>query len=59
MLPVSKNTLLRAVRRRTRPLVDPLTVIDIDDWGLAVRLSIRQHHLQLRKALERQAAAGS
>src|ERR1700735_5032999 len=32
MLPVSKDTLLRVVRRRSRPPVDPLRVIGIDDW---------------------------
>jgi hypothetical protein len=59
MLLVSKNKLLRVARRRTRPLVDPLMVIDIDDWGFAARSSIRQRHLQHRKSLDRQAAAGS
>jgi hypothetical protein len=54
MLLVSKNKLLRVARRRTRPLVDPLMVIDIDDWGFAARSSIRQHHLQHRKSLDRQ-----
>jgi transposase len=33
MLPVSKDTLLRVVRRRSRPLVDPPRVIGIDDWA--------------------------
>jgi transposase len=33
MLPVSKDTLLRVVRRRSRPLTDPLKVIGIDDWA--------------------------
>lgn len=33
MLPVSKDTLLRVVRRRTRPPADPLRVIGIDDWA--------------------------
>jgi transposase len=32
MLPVSKDTLLRVVRRRSRPPTDPLRVIGIDDW---------------------------
>ena len=32
-LPVSKDTLLRVVRRRSRPPVDPLRVIGIDDWA--------------------------
>jgi hypothetical protein len=59
MLPVSKNKLLRVARRRTRPLFDSLTVIDIDDWGFAARSSIRQHHLQHRKAPDGQAAARS
>jgi transposase len=31
MLPVSKDTLLRVVRRRSRPPADPLRVIGIDD----------------------------
>ena len=53
MLPVSKDTLLRVVRRRPRPLVDLLTVIDIDDWGLAAQSPIRQHHLQPEKAPDR------
>src|SRR3954451_1593812 len=33
MLPVSKDTLLRVVRRRSRPAADPLRVIGIDDWA--------------------------
>ena len=33
MLPVSKDTLLRVVRRRSRPLVDPPRVTGIDDWA--------------------------
>ena len=33
MLPVSKDTLLRVVRRRSRPSSDPLRVIGIDDWA--------------------------
>ncbi|MGY3132263.1 transposase [Bradyrhizobium sp. USDA 4501] len=33
MLPVSKDTLLRVVRRRSRPSADALRVIGIDDWG--------------------------
>ncbi|MET4324040.1 transposase [Bradyrhizobium sp. RT5a] len=33
MLPVSKDTLLRVVRRRSRPPVDPLRVVGIDDWA--------------------------
>lgn len=33
MLPVSKDTLLREVRRRYRPPADPLKVIGIDDWA--------------------------
>jgi transposase len=33
MLPVSKDTLLRVVRRRHRPPADPLKVIGIDDWA--------------------------
>lgn len=33
MLPVSKDTLLRVVRRRHRPPADPLRVIGIDDWA--------------------------
>ena len=33
MLPVSKDTLLRVVRRRSRPPADLLRVIDIDDWA--------------------------
>jgi zinc-finger of transposase IS204/IS1001/IS1096/IS1165 len=59
LLPGSKDTLLCVVRRRTRPLVDLLTVIDIDDWGLAAQSPTRQHHPQPRKAPDRQAAAGS
>lgn len=31
MLPVSNDTLLRVVRRRTNPPTEPLTVIGIDD----------------------------
>jgi transposase len=33
MLPVSKDTLLRVIRRRSRPSADPLRVIGIDDWA--------------------------
>lgn len=33
MLPVSKDTLLSVVRRRSRPPADPLKVIGIDDWA--------------------------
>jgi hypothetical protein len=33
MLPVSKDTFLRVVQRRTRPPVDPPRVIGIDDWS--------------------------
>ena len=33
MLPVSNDTLLRVVRRRSRPGSDPLKVVGIDDWA--------------------------
>jgi len=33
MLPVSKDTLLRVVRRRSRSPADPLKIIGIDDWA--------------------------
>ena len=33
MLPVSNDTLLRVVRRRTASRADPLTVVGIDDWA--------------------------
>jgi transposase len=33
MLPVSNDTLLRVVRRRTCPRTEPLTVAGIDDWA--------------------------
>lgn len=33
MLPVSNDTLLRAVRRRTVMPIDPLLVVGIDDWA--------------------------
>jgi len=33
MLPVSKDTLLRVIRRRSRPSADPLRVVGIDDWA--------------------------
>lgn len=33
MLPVSNDTLLRVIRRRSRPPADPLKVIGIDDWA--------------------------
>jgi hypothetical protein len=59
MLMVSKSKLLRVARRRSRPLVDLLMVIDIDDWGFTARSSIRQDHLQHIKSLDRQAAARS
>jgi len=42
-----------------RRLIDSLTVVDNDDWGLATQSPIRQHHLQPRKAPDRQAALGS
>ena len=59
MLPVSNDTLLRVVRRRSRPPVDPLKVIGVDDWAWAAEPSIRQHHLQPGKAPDRHASAGS
>ena len=34
MLPVSNDTLLRVVRRRTSPRTDPLTVVGVDDWAM-------------------------
>jgi transposase len=43
MLPVSKDTLLRVVRRRSRPPADPLRVIGIDDWAW------RRNHRSLRR----------
>src|SRR6202163_2652977 len=33
MLPVSNDTVLRVVRRRTAPRADPLTVVGVDDWA--------------------------
>jgi hypothetical protein len=33
MLPVSSDTLLRVLRRRTAPRTDPLTVVGTDDWA--------------------------
>ena len=33
MLPVSNDTLLRVIRRRSRPPSDPLKVVGIDDWA--------------------------
>jgi transposase len=33
MLPVSNDTLLRVVRRRSRPPADQLAVVGIDDWA--------------------------
>ena len=33
MLPVSNDTLLRMVRRRSLPRTEPLTVVGIDDWA--------------------------
>jgi transposase len=33
MLPVSNDTLLRVVRRRSRPSAEPLNVVGIDDWA--------------------------
>jgi transposase len=33
MLPVSNDTLLRVVRRRSRPPSDPLKIFGIDDWA--------------------------
>jgi transposase len=34
MLPVSNDTLLRVVRRRTALRTEPLSVVGIDDWAL-------------------------
>jgi transposase len=34
MLPVSNDTLLRVVRRRALPRVDPLNVVGVDDWAM-------------------------
>jgi transposase len=33
MLPVSNDTLLRVVRRRARPITEPLRIVGIDDWA--------------------------
>lgn len=33
MLSVSNDTLLRVVRRRARPPVEPLTAVGVDDWA--------------------------
>lgn len=58
VLPVSKDTLLRVVRRRSRPPADPLKVTGIDDWAWR-QSPVRQHHLQPGKAPDRHAVAGS
>lgn len=34
MFPVSNDTLLRVVRRRTAPRTEPLAVAGIDDWAI-------------------------
>ena len=34
MVPVSKDTLLRVVRRRARAYAEPLEVVGIDDWAM-------------------------
>ncbi len=39
MLPVSNDTLLRTVRRRSRRPAEPLRVVGIDDWAFR-----RNHH---------------
>ena len=33
MLPVSNDTILRVVRRRARPRIEPLNVVGVDDWA--------------------------
>lgn len=33
MVPVSNDTLLRVVRRRAKPPIEPLNVVGIDDWA--------------------------
>ena len=40
MLPVSNDTLLRVVRRRTNPRTDPLYVVGIDDWVFSGRINV-------------------
>lgn len=53
----SKDTLLRVIRRRSRPPADPLRVIDIDDW--AWRRNHRYAALSATwKGADRYAAAG-
>jgi hypothetical protein len=59
MPPLSKDTFLRVVRRRTRPPADPLKVIGIGRLGVAAQSPVRQHRLQLGTAPGRHPGAGS
>lgn len=59
MLPVSKDTLLRVVRRRTAPRGDPLTVVSVDDWAFSTQSSVRNDCLRSRAAADREALARS
>jgi hypothetical protein len=57
MLPVSKDTLLRVVRRHVARDHPSLCVIGIDD-GLEARAALRQHHLRSRTATCRRPSPG-
>ena len=53
MLPISKDTLLRAVRRHAGFDRRPLRVVGIDDWAWKRGAALRQHHLRPRAAAHR------
>lgn len=46
MLPASRDTLPRVVRRHVQPRTEPLTVIGIDDRAFRRKPPLRQHHLR-------------
>ena len=59
MLPVSNDTLLRVVRRRTSPRTDPLTVVGVDDWAIRRNSSLRNDRVRSGTAKDRDVAPRS
>src|SRR5581483_9224586 len=57
MLPVSNDTLLRVVRRRTAMPTDPLLVVGIDDWAFRRKSSIRDDRVRFGASADRYPAA--
>lgn len=45
MVPASRDTMLRTVRRRAQKLAQTLSVIGIDDWGLPPHATLRHPDL--------------